>query len=264
MIPSNWKHKTLGDIFEFKNGINADKSFYGRGVKFINISEILKNNCIYEDDIPGSVDIDEKKKQHYLVKMGDVLFNRTSETFDEIGMTSVYLDKAEVVFGGFVIRARPISKDLLPDFCMYAFSSEAIRRDIIKRGQGAIRANIGQSELSKVQIIYPPLIEQRKITDILLTWDKAIQTLEKLVENSKLQKTALIQQLFSGKKRLNGFNMPWKVVKLKSVLVEAKGRNKNNAIQRVLSVTNHSVLYYQKFSFPKELLALMCLIIKLL
>ncbi|HAT1810355.1 TPA: restriction endonuclease subunit S, partial [Legionella pneumophila] len=55
----------------------------------------------------------------------------------------------------------------------------------------------------------PPLIEQKKITQILSTWDKAITTTEKLLANSEQQKKALMQQLLTGKKRFLGFSKEW-------------------------------------------------------
>jgi type I restriction enzyme S subunit len=63
----------------------------------------------------------------------------------------------------------------------------------------------------------PPLPEQKKIARILSTWDKAIETVDKLIENSQQQKKALMQQLLTGKKRLPGFRGEWKKVRLKDI-----------------------------------------------
>src|SRR5665213_1879478 len=90
LIPKNWNVKELGGLFEFKNGINAGKESYGKGVKFINVMEVIYNDFITSDMIPGSVQITSEQSKLYKVKNGDVLFNRTSETTDEIGLTSVY------------------------------------------------------------------------------------------------------------------------------------------------------------------------------
>src|SRR5690625_4388107 len=61
---------------------------------------------------------------------------------------------------------------------------------------------ISLSEFRKVQTIIPPLPEQKRIAQILSTWDKAITTTEQLLANSQQQKKALMQQLLTGKKRL--------------------------------------------------------------
>ncbi|WP_039985505.1 restriction endonuclease subunit S, partial [Brumicola pallidula] len=63
----------------------------------------------------------------------------------------------------------------------------------------------------------PPLPEQRKIAKILSTWDKAISTTERLIDNSKQQKKALMQQLLTGKKRLSGFSELWTEIHLNDI-----------------------------------------------
>ncbi len=57
MLPANWEVVPLGDLFEFKNGVNADKEAYGRGVRFINVLEVITRSHIREHDIPGRVDL---------------------------------------------------------------------------------------------------------------------------------------------------------------------------------------------------------------
>lgn len=73
-------------------------------------------------------------------------------------------------------------------------------------------------ECETIKILLPPLPEQKKIARILSTWDKAIETVDKLIENSKQQKKALMQQLLTGKKRLPGFSGEWKEVRLGDVV----------------------------------------------
>ncbi|MGF6172812.1 restriction endonuclease subunit S [Ensifer sp. 4252] len=74
---------------------------------------------------------------------------------------------------------------------------------------------LGQKELERLVVALPPLPEQKKIADILSTWDKAIETTEKLLANAEKQKRALMQQLLTGKRRLKGFDgREWKEVKL--------------------------------------------------
>lgn len=201
MVPNGWNKKTLSELFEFKNGVNADKSQYGRGVKFINVMEVIKNNSLKEEDIPGALEIDESSLNLYLVKKGDVLFNRTSETPEEIGLTSVYIDDKPVVFGGFVIRARPIDNSLDSNFCKYCFHTSSTRKEIIKRGQGAIRANIGQGDLGNVSILIPPLNEQIKIAEIINVWDEAIKSLGREIDLQTKLLNSLMISLYSGDRR---------------------------------------------------------------
>jgi type I restriction enzyme S subunit len=198
-IPVDWEEKTLGQLFDFKNGINASKSSYGIGVKFINVMEIIYHNSLTSDMIPGNVKISDKQIRDFLVKRGDVLFNRTSETTEEIGLAAVYLGDEEVVFGGFVIRGVPKDNTLDDEYKKYCFYSDSVRYQIIKGGQGAIRSNIGQGDLEKVKLITPPLPEQKAIAHVLGLIDSAINSNNQLIAQKELQKKWLMQQLLSEK-----------------------------------------------------------------
>ena len=89
--------------------------------------------------------------------------------------------------------------------------------------QGAGRFKLNKATLEKLPLLVPPLSEQRKTAKILGTWDKAISTTERLIDNSKQQKKALMQQLLTGKKRLlddsgKPFEGEWKRVELGKLL----------------------------------------------
>ena len=210
-VPSDWEVMELGKIFDFKNGINAGKERYGKGVKFINVMEVIYNDYITSEMIPGSVQISDEQKELYQVKHGDVLFNRTSETTNEIGLTAVYYGNDDVVFGGFVIRGRPIDSSINDKFKKYCFRSKMVRDQIIKSGQGAVRTNIGQGDLEKVTVSLPPLPEQKAIAHILSLMDTTINKNNLLIAQKELQKKWLMQNLLTGKKRLKGFEKEkWK------------------------------------------------------
>ena len=229
MVPKGWSAPKLGDFMDFKNGLNTDKSQYGSGVKFVNVMDVFGNDILKQSVIKGRVQIPESRLRENLLQYGDVLFNRTSETFEEIAMSAVYLDDAPATFGGFVIRGRDKNQVLDPNFSVYVFQSNRFRQEVVRLGQGAVRANIGQKDLSKVELPVPPRSEQKKIAQILSTWDKAITTTEQLLANSQQQKKALMQQLLTGKKRLlddNGvrFSGRWEHGVLSDLGKIAKGK----------------------------------------
>ena len=148
-----------------KHYLNADKSAYGSGIPFINVLEVITYSTLTEVRIPGKISLSAQARSAFAVQYGDVLFNRTSETQEEVGLASVYTGTAAVVFGGFVIRARPRDNSMNPIFTSYALRSPAIRSQIVARGQGAVRANIGQQELSRVQVFLPTKAEQEAIAE---------------------------------------------------------------------------------------------------
>jgi restriction endonuclease S subunit len=218
MVPEGWKNLELGSFMTFRNGVNADKEKYGSGYKFVNVMDVFKNDVITKNNIIGRLTLNDKQLAENTLKYGDVLFNRTSETFNEIAMSAIYLDNSIATFGGFVIRGRCGDNEFLdPNYSIYSFQSSSFRHQAIRLGQGAVRANIGQKDLSKIFVLLPPPKEQRKIAKTLSTWDKAISTTEALIDNSKQQKKALMQQLLTGKKRFAGFEGEWEEVRLGDV-----------------------------------------------
>ena len=116
-------------------------------------------------------------------------------------MTAVYLDNQETVFGGFVIRGRSKNSKLDHNFKKDCFQSLTVRKQIIARGQGAVRANIGQKDLETVLFPLPPLPEQQKIAPILSAWDKAIEKTKGIIDNICQRNKGLAQQLLFGKQK---------------------------------------------------------------
>ena len=229
---------------DFKNGVNADKDAYGKGINFVNVMDIFRNNSLVSQDITGSVSITDKQLEEYSVVKGDVLFNRTSETPEEIAISSVYFGDEKITFGGFVIRGRQSQKRLLPEYAKYCFKTDAIRKEMIRRCQGAVRANIGQKELSKVPIIIPLIEDQKLISSILDEWRRMIEKTEALIAAKESQFDWLITRLInkSGHKR----------AQLSDIISEVSKRNRENNLNRVLSVTNHSGFVLPEDQFERR------------
>ena len=252
IIPEDWEVKRLGEIFTFKNGVNAGKDSYGEGVRFVNTMDVLNNEYITGKILRGRVAINEKTKNEFLVSFGDVLFNRTSETREEVGCSTVYLDNEDAVFGGFVIRARDIDTNILkPRFKQYCFQPSYIRNQISALGNGAIRYNLGQEDLSKVNLLIPTKVEQEAIVSVISLWDTAIAKQTALIEKLTLRKRGLMQQLLTGKKRLKGFCGEWKEVRLGDVFDERNETNCGNL--PLLSITGDKGVIYQSESDKRDI-----------
>jgi len=211
-IPDDWDVKPFAKLFEFRNGVNADKAAYGQGVPFINVLEPITYSHIYGPEITGKVSLTESVIASYSVQRGDVLFNRTSETQDEVGLAATYIGTERVVFGGFVIRARPTNKSLDPIYSGYALRAPIVRSQIIPMGQGAIRANISQQNLRQVVIPVPPISEQHAIATKLSDVDALLDVLDRLIVKKSDLKQAAMQQLLTGQTRLPGFHVEWETV----------------------------------------------------
>lgn len=192
-----WVEKSLGDLMDFKNGINASKEQYGRGVKFINVLDILNNEYITHDKIIGSVDVDKNTAEKYSVEYGDILFQRSSETREDVGAANVYLDKERTAtFGGFVIRGKKIG-EYEPIFLNKLLKTDTARDSITSKSGGSTRYNVGQEILASVKLKFPTLPEQQKIAAFLTAVDEKLQGLRQQKALLEQYKKGVMQQLFS-------------------------------------------------------------------
>lgn len=192
-----WDEYKLEDFFSFKNGINAAKENYGKGYKFINVLDIINNNFITHDKILDKVNVTEEVFNKSLVEYGDILFQRSSETREEVGQSNVYLDKEHnATFGGFVIRGKMI-KDYNPSFMNYLLKTSKSRKEITTKSGGSTRYNVGQETLKEVEIFTTSILEQKKIATFLTTIDTKIEQLSKKKSLLEQYKKGIMQQIFS-------------------------------------------------------------------
>ena len=178
-FPVGWITTTLDKLLEFKNGVNADKEKYNSGVKMISVMDILTDSPIYYDKIKGQVDIDKKTLDTYSVTYGDILFQRSSETFEDAGKSNVYLDQDRTAtYSGFVIRGKK-KADYNPYFLNEALRIGQVRNQIIRNAAGSQHINVGQDSLAKIIVPLASDAEQSKIAEILMKWDEAIELQKK-------------------------------------------------------------------------------------
>ncbi|MEY0756356.1 restriction endonuclease subunit S [Providencia stuartii] len=146
---------------------------------------------------------------------GDVLFTREAPA----GESCLVPRELKVCMGQRMVMLRPKTEKVDPVFLSLVLATEKCKSDISRLSIGSTVSRINISDIKKLRVPSPPLPEQKKIAQILSTWDKAITTTEQLLANSQQQKKALMQQLLTGKKRLldkNGvrFQGEWKKVRL--------------------------------------------------
>jgi type I restriction enzyme S subunit len=207
VIPEDWRATSIGKLLEFKNGLNKAKSFFDKGTPIVNYMDVFENPGLSMSDITGKVTVNGDEKRNYQVKQGDVFFTRTSETVEEIGMTSVMLEEIQnAVFSGFVLRGRPKNDILGLHYKKYCFRSEIVRKQITSTSSYTTRALTNGRLLSKVFLPLPPTLEeQTDIATALSDADALIQSLEKLIAKKRAIKQGAMQELLTGKKRLPRF-----------------------------------------------------------
>lgn len=171
----DWQEKTLGEMGETYNGLTGkNKDSFGTGKPYIQYKQIFDDSKI---DVTRfelvEISYDEKQNK---VKFGDIFFTVSSETPDEVGMSSVLLNEVEELYlNSFCFGYRPFSLQILsPFYARYLFRSEQFRKTVIVLAQGSTRYNLSKLGMMNLIIGLPSLPEQQKIATFLSSIDEKI------------------------------------------------------------------------------------------
>lgn len=265
-----WSTIRFGDVAEFRNGLNFIRSDRGAIVKVIGVGD-FQNRFRTSYEALEDVQIRGTLSEGDLLKNGDLLFVRSNGNKALIGRCLIIEGLNEPVsFSGFTIRARLNTTMLEPKFVGYFFQSASAKREISIAGGGTNISNLSQSILESLEVPAPPRPEQRKICDILNTWDEALEKLDSLIAAKARRKQALMQQLLTGQRRLPGFDKSkgrtiknrhgdypsdWSRVKLGEVTIESSVRADTTNGGVVLSCTKHHGLVPSEEYFGKRVYA---------
>ena len=236
-----WEEHYLAEYLDFKNGLNPSANKFGSGIKFISVMDILNNDFITYDCIRTSVEITPEEQVAFAVEKGDMLFQRSSETLEDVGRANVYMDDRPAVFGGFVIRGKK-KAEYNPMFFRYLLASPYARKKVIPMGAGAQHFNIGQDGLSKVKLHFPILQEQQKIADLLRLINERISTQNKIIEDLKKLKSAIIEKVFCPPNqkqpvcRIKGFEQPLTTYKMNAFCSRIATKNMDAKCSLVLTI----------------------------
>ena len=184
---NEWETVTFGSIFEIKNGLNKNKEYFGHGTPILNYVDVYKNIFNSIDTIKGKVDVTDDEIKRFKVNDNDLFFTRTSETLDEVGLTSVYLGQdKDTVYSGFLLRARPKDKNINSLFYAYYLRTAEMRYHLISHSSITTRASLNGTNLSKIKLKKPPIEIQNKIANMLFLIEKKIELNQKI--NNNLQR----------------------------------------------------------------------------
>ena len=199
-----WEEVRLGEIGNSFNGLSGKTGEdFGIGeAKYITYKNIFNYSKI-KLDIFENVQISNDEKQN-LVQFGDIFFTVSSETPEEVGMSSVLLDNVSNTYlNSFCFGYRLNNFNTLdPYFARFYFRSFQMRDKISRLAQGSTRFNLSKNEIMKLKIKLPSLPEQQKIAEVLSLADDEINLLRNELEELKLQKKALMQKLLTGEVRV--------------------------------------------------------------
>ena len=183
---------------EHKTAPYVEKSDY----LVVRTSNVRNGRMVMEDMKYTTLEGFKAWTQRAVPEAGDVLFTREAPA----GESCLVPKDKKVCMGQRMVMLRPNREKVDPIFLSLVLATEKSKFDILRLSIGSTVSRINIADIKKLRIAAPPLLEQRKVAQILSTWDKAIATSEQLLANSHQQKKALMQKLFSGKSRFSNFD----------------------------------------------------------
>jgi type I restriction enzyme S subunit len=199
-----WRVKRLGEIGKVYGGLSGkSKNDFDNGIfPYIPFMNIM-NNSIIDLSHLGFVKIKNGESQNIALK-GDLFFNGSSETPEEVGMCSVLMqDRPNLYLNSFCFGYR-LYKDSNADglFLSYFFRSSFGRNLFFSMAQGATRYNLSKANFNKLEIHLPSMLEQRNISEVIFDIDSEINALDRKLSKYHQIKTGMMQNLLTGKIRL--------------------------------------------------------------
>ncbi|MGH2065822.1 restriction endonuclease subunit S [Aerococcus urinaeequi] len=220
----DWEQRKLKSIGKTFTGLSGKtKEDFGHGeAEYIPYTNIF-NNPITDVDQLESIEIDNKQNS---VVYGDILFTTSSETPEEVGMSSVWMyEKENVYLNSFCFGFRPIEKHH-PLYLAYLLRSPNMRKKFTLLAQGISRYNISKNKVLELTIPLPAISEQIKIGNTLKYLDNTITLHQRKLDQLNQLKESLLQQMFPGKGetvpklRFAGFEGEWEERKLSALFIK--------------------------------------------
>jgi len=251
-IPSDWEVKTVDEIaLKEKGSIKIGpfgsqlkkEEFVENGVKVYDQETAFNNNFNY-----GTNFITEKKFQTLKsceLKPGDLIISMMGT----IGASAIVpKDAPRGILNSHLLRVRPDKSIISEEFLKISISDSPFTVNQIKRkSHGGIMSGLSAGIMKSVEIILPPLSEQRAIALVLCLMDTAINQNNQLIAQKELRKKWLMQNLLTGKKRLNGFDGEWKKERLENYLVKHDEKSTSSNQYPVLTSSRRGIFLQSEY-----------------
>lgn len=242
--PEGWDLVPLSQVATVQTGLAKGKVVNGEALElpYLRVANVQDGHLDLE--VIKTVTVSPKDAPRFSLQPGDVLFTEGGD-FDKLGRGTVWRGEIpNCLHQNHVFAVRPSPSELLPEFLAALASSAHGRRYFqLSSKQSTNLASINSTQLKEFPVPLPSLLEQRKIAEILRTWDEGLGKLTSLRALNIRRRVWLRTHLFTGKVRLPGFTGEWREVRLSEVLHEH--RSKSTGAEEVYSVSVHKGLVNQ-------------------
>ena len=196
----DWEQRKLGEMGQTYTGLSGKtKDDFGHGqARFVTYMNVY-SNPISNPEMTEPIEIDPKQNE---VEVGDVFFTTSSETPEEVGMSSILLEKrGKTYLNSFCFGFRP-SEKIDSYYLAYMLRSESARAKITLLAQGISRYNISKNKVMEIAVSLPSLDEQKMIGQYFSQLDNLITLHQRKLKKVQKIKQGMMQQLLTGKIRL--------------------------------------------------------------
>lgn len=250
-IPKSWKEITIASLVKEKKELCSDETtpLYSLTIE----AGVIPKSERYEREHL----VKDTESAYKNVSLNEFAYNPMNARFGAIGRLlenkTVKVSKYYNVF--------EVKKNVdLKFFEAVIKSKRALNYyDSISTGTLEEKKRVHYNDFIKIEIPFPPIEEQVKISTILSKWDEGISNQEKLIEAKKKYKKGMMQKIFSQELRFkdeNGNDYPeWEEKKLGEVLIKNSIKNKDEKILRVQSISNKVGFVEQEELFQDRIIA---------
>lgn len=197
-----WVEKKLGDLAEFKNGLNFTRQSKGQTLRIVGVGD-FQDHLVVPIDTLQSVTIDGKLPDDYLIRRDDILTVRSNGSKDLVGRCMIVPEVDGMTsYSGFIIRIRFDTREICPRFLLRFLKSSETRKRLTRDGGGANISNINQAKLSELPVSLPSFRQQENIAAKLDALATETQQLARHYEQKhaalEALKKSLLHQAFAG------------------------------------------------------------------
>ena len=186
------------DLYAMASGISSAKEQAGHGAPFLSFGTVF-NNYFLPENLTDKMDTTIEEQNTFSIKKGDVFVTRTSETIDELAMSSVALkDYPNATYSGFVKRLRPKTTGIVYDkFLAFYLRSKLFRKTMTNNATMTLRASFNEDIFSFLYLYLPSYEEQKKIGDLLYNIEMKMLANKKINDNLEQQAKLIYDYWFT-------------------------------------------------------------------
>ena len=217
-----WEQRKLGNMGQTYTGLSGKtKGDFGHGqARFVTYMNVF-SNPLSNPEMIEPIEIDPNQNE---VEVGDVFFTTSSETPEEVGMSSVLLEKrGKTYLNSFCFGFRP-SEKIDNYYLAYMLRSKSTREKIILLAQGISRYNISKNKMMEISVSLPSLDEQKMIGQYFIQLDNLITLHQRKYDKLTNIKKSMLEKMFPKncsnvpEIRFKGFTDAWEQRKLGDIL----------------------------------------------